>query len=108
VRSAIERGAVACWVNLGEVLYLETRRQGAERAEEAISSLAAILRAEEVDGDLARAAARVKAQGRASYADCFAVATAERHGVPLLTGDPEIVALDREHLQVVDLRPTAA
>ncbi|HEX4670032.1 MAG TPA: hypothetical protein VH275_08695 [Solirubrobacterales bacterium] len=39
-----------------------------------------------------------------SYADCFALATARRHGAPLWTGDPELLALASPD-EVVDLRP---
>lgn len=50
-------------------------------------------------------AARIKAASRLSYADAFAAATARRHGLPVLTGDPEIVAIERDlDLEVVDLR----
>jgi len=61
------------------------------------------MRAEAADPDMVIAAARIKAGGGISYADCFAVATAQRHGAPLLTGAPEIVALVGE-IEVVDLR----
>jgi len=37
------------------------------------------------------------------YADAFCVATAQRLDAPVLTGDPEIVALAGE-VEVVDLR----
>ena len=108
VRAALEEGAIASWVNLGEVLYIEIRRQGEERAGEVIESLAEQLaRVEVADAELSQAAARIKAGGGVSYADCFAVATAERHGVPLLSGDPEILALDRPSLNIVDLTPDA-
>lgn len=107
VRAALEDGAVASWVNLGEVLYIEIRRQGEERAAEVVESFAEQLtRAEVADAELARAAARIKAAGGVSYADCFAIATAERHAAPLLTGDPEILALDRPGLSMVDLTAT--
>lgn len=49
------------------------------------------------------AAAGIKARHRLSYADAFAVEVAERHRAPLLTGDPEIVALASE-VTVIDLR----
>lgn len=62
------------------------------------------MRTEPPDADLVLGAAEIKAGGRISYADCFAVATAERHQAPLLTGDPEILALDRPALELVDLR----
>jgi predicted nucleic acid-binding protein len=58
---------------------------------------------EEPDAELVLDAARVKADHRLSYADAFAVATAERHRLPLLTGDRDLLALDRE-LTVVDPR----
>lgn len=89
------------------MLYVEIRRQGEQRAAEAIESLAEQLATAEVaDAELARAAARIKAGGGVSYADCFAIATAERHTAPLLSGDPEILALDRPSLSVVDLTVT--
>lgn len=92
-------------MNLGEALYIEARRQGFDRADSAVSSFARqLLLAEAVDADVARAAAEIKAGGGISYGDCFAVATAERHRAPLLTGDPEILALDRPALELVDLR----
>jgi ribonuclease VapC len=61
------------------------------------------VRTEGVDGDLVLEAARVKARHTLSYADAFAVALAERLRVPLITGDPEILAMDRE-LEVLDPR----
>lgn len=104
VRSAIEAGALASWINLGEVLYIEARHVGTERATAAVAALAENLEAETPDGTLVLAAATVKATERVSYADAFAIATAERSGHPLLTGDPEIVATSRPALTVVDLR----
>lgn len=105
VRSAIEDGAIASWVNLGEALYIEARRQGFDRADRVVSQLAQqLLLAEQADARIVRAAAAIKAGGGLSYADGFAIATAERHGLTLLTGDPEIIAADRPRLELVDLR----
>ncbi len=59
---------------------------------------------EEPDESLVLAAAIIKADHRLSYADAFAVATAERHRAPLLTPDPEILATDRPGLTILDLR----
>jgi len=98
-----DRSAMS-WINLGEVLYLETRRVGATRAGGAVASVADVVRVELPDEALIRAAAARKAEGGLAYADAFAVATAERHDAALLTGDPEIVALDGRGVQVVDLR----
>ena len=96
--------AVISWVNLGEVLYLETRRVGADRADQAVTTVTDVVSAELPDEPIIRAAAGWKAGGGLAYADAFAVATAQRHAAPLLTGDPEIVALGGRDLEVVDLR----
>lgn len=104
VKAAIDAGgAVASWINVGEVYYQEVRRVGAVRAASAVELLSRGVRMEAADRDMVLAAARIKASGGISYADCFAVATAQRHQAPLLTGDPEIVALAGE-VEVVDLR----
>jgi PIN domain nuclease of toxin-antitoxin system len=104
VQSAVERGALASWVNLGEAIYVEAPRVGFSVARSVIVRLAEIVRAEEPDAQLVQDAAGVKAEHRLSFADAFAVATAERHVLPLLTGDPEIIGLGRKSLRVVDLR----
>jgi PIN domain nuclease of toxin-antitoxin system len=99
-------GAAMCSVNLGEVLYNETRRVGVARSEEAVRTARANMTVVDADWDLVSAAAAVKTHGGISYADAFCVATAQRLNVPLWTGDPEIVALDGE-VEVVDLRAAA-
>jgi predicted nucleic acid-binding protein len=95
--------AMICWMNLGEVLYRAIPRRGEKRAMDAVRTVSRRLHVEEIDGSLVLAAARVKASHRLSYADAFCVATAQRHGAPLYTGDPEIVALPGI-VEVVDLR----
>jgi len=50
--------------------------------------------------------ARLKAAHPMALADCFAVATAASHGVPLLTGDPEIIGTADLPCAVEDLRAT--
>lgn len=104
MRKALEEGAIASWVNLGEVLYIEIRRHGEERATTVVDSLAAqLVEIATADAELTHQAARIKAGGGISYADCFAIATALRHRAPLLSGDPEILALQRPGLVVIDL-----
>ena len=104
VRQAwVERGAAMCSVNLGEALYVRTRRAGAESAARDVEAARAKLTVVDPDWDLVSAAAAVKARGGLSYADAFCVATAQRLDLPLWTGDPEIVALAGE-VDVVDLR----
>lgn len=106
VERALERGALISDVNLGEALYIMARRQGFGAAMGAIGEFRGTLDSEAPDWELTRRAAMVKASGTLSYADAFAVATAQRHSVPLLTGDPEIIALDHS-IEVVDLREEA-
>ncbi|MDQ3934246.1 MAG: type II toxin-antitoxin system VapC family toxin [Actinomycetota bacterium] len=95
--------AVISWINVGEVFCVVARRLGEAAARGAVDSLTETVRAVDVDADLVLDAARVKARHPLSYADAFAVALAERLRMPLLTGDPEILALDRA-VQVVDPR----
>jgi len=104
VRDVIaERDARISWINLGEVYCELIKREVREEADRGISVILSNLRAEEPDSALVRSAARLKARGGISYADCFALATAQRHRAPLYTGDPEIVAFGAD-VEVVDLR----
>lgn len=102
-RAVSAGGAVISWINLGEVFYVEARIAGEAAAAAAVERVRRALRAEPVDADLVLGAARVKARHPLSSADAFAVALAERLRLPLMTGDPEITALDRE-LAVIDPR----
>ncbi len=96
-------GAVISWINLGEVFYIEARIAGEAAAAAAVERVRSALRVDDVDAELILGAARLKARHALSYADAFAVALAERLRLPLMTGDPEIVALDRD-LSVIDPR----
>lgn len=105
VREAIGRGnCCISAVNLGEGYYSLVRSDGSARAGAAIETLQRVVRTHDPDWPLVRAAAEVKARGGLSYADAFCVATAQRLDAPLLTGDPEILALADE-AEMVDLRP---
>lgn len=77
-------------VNLGEVPYIVRREQGAERSTQ-VEAVVGTLPIEVVDVDLelTREAARLKAGGGLSFADCFAAALASQRRTALLTGDPE-------------------
>lgn len=92
-------------INLGEALYMRVRERGEEAAAEEIAKIRKRSTIVDPDWDLVSAAARIKAGGGLSYADAFCVATAQRLGVPLWTGDPEIIdrAADLS-CEVVDLR----
>ena len=52
------------------------------------------------DLDTTLLAARFKAGGGISYADCFAGALASRSNLPVLTGDPEFSRLESYGVQV--------
>ncbi|MBI4700916.1 MAG: PIN domain-containing protein [Deltaproteobacteria bacterium] len=110
LEGAKNEGGEACIIsaiNLGEIYYRLARGRGREAADrfwEDVRSAALPLEVIEATLPRVRAAARLKARHRLSYADAFAVAAAVEHGAPLLTGDPEILALeDVEGLNVVRL-----
>lgn len=92
-----------CWINLGEVFYTLIPRIGEAAAEEKLTWIKALpLTLVLVKEPLLLEAARVKARHPLSYADAFAVATARQLHAPVLTGDPEILALPKS---VVEVRP---
>lgn len=93
-------------VNLGEVYYGLIRRRGRATADGLVQTIRQLVRVEDPDWALVRAAAEIKARGGLSYPDAFCVATAVRHDAPLYTGDPEIIGLDAD-VEVIDLRSTA-
>jgi len=101
----LARRPAVCSLNLGEVLYTRIRDQGEGAA---ASEVAAIRRNSNIvdpDWDLVVAAAQIKAVGGIAYADAFCIATAGRLGVPVWTGDPEIVeSASSLPCDVVDLR----
>jgi predicted nucleic acid-binding protein len=104
VAEAIERGeAIVCAVNLGEALYGLERDHGRERALALIDGLREVTIVDQPDWQLVADAAHIKAGGGLSFADAFCIATAQRHGAPLYTGDPEILAFDGG-VEMVDLR----
>jgi uncharacterized protein with PIN domain len=103
----LDRGAVMSWVNAVEVYYGIERRHGREEADRALADIRGVLDLDLPGPALMIETARVKAAMPIALGDCFAVATATARGLPLLTGDPEI--LDRAGLPcaVEDLRAPA-
>lgn len=106
VREAwIAQGAAICSLNLGEALYLEMRARGIDSGGETIEEARQELRVIDPDWLLVRDAAGIKSHGGLSYADAFCIATAERLGAPLITGDPEIIEqIGERSCEVIDLR----
>lgn len=93
------------WVNLGEVAYVVERRQGSAETAKVVSHLRRRLDLVLPDSELVLGAASIKALHLVSYADAFALATARAHDAVLITGDPEILALQRK-FTVENLRTT--
>jgi len=98
------RPVVSC-INLVEVAYRVERDHGRAAADETVAALRTSL-APELPGTVRMIeAARLEARAPIALAGCFAAVTAGAHGVPLLTGDPELIELDDPPCVVEDLRP---
>jgi PIN domain nuclease of toxin-antitoxin system len=84
-------------VNYGEVYYIVLRECGRDKAEE-IEKVIKTLPIEIVDVNiqLAKEAARLKAIKKISYADCFSAALAKIHRGEVITGDKEFKAVENE------------
>jgi predicted nucleic acid-binding protein len=80
------------WINLGEVWYVLARHVGSEAADSTVGQLRHRLTLDDATPERVLQAAAIKAANRLAYADAFALATALAHEVPLVTGDPEILA----------------
>jgi ribonuclease VapC len=88
-------------INLGEVYYRTLQRADESKANERLHWVRCVpIEVVPAKEALVLEAARLKADHPMSYADAFAVATARQHRAPLLTGDPEILALPRKVVQV--------
>lgn len=93
------------WVNVVEVYYRVERDHGRHAADGVLRDLRETLRLDLPSQSRMIETARIKAAQPVALADCFAIATATAHGLPLLTGDPEILAARDLPCRVVDLRP---
>jgi predicted nucleic acid-binding protein len=83
-------------INYGEVLYAVERRWGEIELQRVVARLDNLpIQVVPIDRPLTFAAAHVKALHRLSYADAFAVALAQRLGVPIVTGDPEFKVVEK-------------
>jgi PIN domain nuclease of toxin-antitoxin system len=105
VERSLANRPVVSWVNLVEVYCRVVRDQGQAAADETLGDLRAAL-APDLPGTARMIeVARLKARAPIALGGCFAVATAAAHGLPLLTGDPEIIELVDRPCKVEDLRP---
>jgi predicted nucleic acid-binding protein len=95
-------------VNLGEVFYRLIQLTGATRAEERLAEIKALpIEIVPAREGLVMEAARIKAGHRLAYADAFAVATGRVENAPIITGDPEILALPAAVIRVRRLERNA-
>jgi predicted nucleic acid-binding protein len=102
-RAWLREKPVICSVNLGEALYVLIRAHGEEPARRSVERARAELNVLDPEWSLVVEAARIKAGGGLSYADCFALVTAREAGAQLWTGDPELIESASPD-EVVDLR----
>lgn len=106
VEDVLAARPVVSWINLVEVAYRVERDHGRAAADDVLTALRASL-APDLPGTARMIeAARLKARAAIALGDCFAAVTAAAHGLPLLTGDPELIDLVDPPCVVEDLRPT--
>lgn len=108
VDGLVETRPVVSWINLVEVYYRLERDHGRGLADSTLSELRAVLSPDLPGTARMIEAARLKARAPIALGDCFAAVTAAAHGLVLLTGDPELLQLDRLPCEIEDLRPPAS
>jgi ribonuclease VapC len=84
-------------LNVGETYYILFRKRGHEQAEYFLDTVLAGLPISMISNDFNAviSAAKIKARHALSFADCFAVATAQRENAVILTGDPEFKNVEK-------------
>ena len=90
-------------INLGEVLYITERERGLVEARRTLGAVDQL--PVEVSRATVLAAAHIKARFPVSYADAFAVVTAQDHGGVVVTGDPEFEPLADAAVVAVEWLP---
>jgi len=112
VRSVLEGAAARhhivylSLINLGEVLYITERERGLVEARRTLGAVDQLpVEVVGVSRATVLAAAHIKARFPVSYADAFAVFTAQDHGGVVVTGDPAFEALADAALVAVEWLP---
>jgi uncharacterized protein with PIN domain len=105
VEALLTERPLMSWVNAVEVYYRVERDHGRAAADDVMRKLRDALVLELPHQSRMIETARIKAAIPIALGDCFAIATAAAHGLPLLTGDPEILDRDDLPCAVEDLRP---
>ena len=84
-------------VNAGEIWYITARETSEDEADLTLHELAHLgIEFVDVGWGLAREAARFKAKGKMSFADCFAAALAKENKADLVTGDKEFKQVESQ------------
>jgi ribonuclease VapC len=93
-------------INLGEALYITERERGLVAARRTLGAVDQLpLEIVGVSRATVLAAAHVKARFPISYADAFAVVTAQDHGSVVMTGDQEFAPLAAAGVVAVEWLP---
>ena len=105
--AAVRRhGVFLSLINLGEVLYITERERGLIAARRTLGAIDQLpLTLEGVSRAIVLSAAHIKARFPISYADAFAVVTAQRHDAVVITGDPEFRPLADAGIVAVEWLP---
>ena len=83
-------------INLGEVYYMTIRRLGSVSARDYLDHFFELpVQIISPSSDIILTASEIKAEHAISYADCFAVATAQKVKASIITGDPEFKKVER-------------
>ena len=96
---------IISWVNAVEVYCRIERRHGRRAADETLDDIRKVLEVDLPGVSRMVETARLRAGLSIALADCFAISTAAAYGLPLLTGDPEILEASGLPCSVEDLRP---
>ncbi|MEK7250068.1 MAG: type II toxin-antitoxin system VapC family toxin [Bacteroidota bacterium] len=84
-------------VNWGEVFYMTLQDEGEESAQTVLAAIRQMpIRLVEANKELTLAAARFKARGGISYADCFAAGLGKLEKAEIVTGDKEFKVVEDE------------
>ena len=84
-------------LNVGETYYILYRKRGHVQAEYFLDTVLAGLPISMISNDFNAviSASKIKARHALSFADCFAVATAQRENAVILTGDSEFKNVEK-------------
>lgn len=103
IERALADRPIVSWVNAVEVYYRVERDHGRSEADTVLAGMRKRFTLDLPGTSIMLETARLKAAMPIALADCFAIATAQAHGLTLLTGDPEILGREMP-CELEDLR----